>query len=192
MLLTTMRQTFLYTLLAIGCITQSCTSSSSAAAGETVAGNETIAALLQPNEEGIPYPIYEKYDDVAALLNQNDNKTYVINFWATWCGPCVAELPYFEQLAEETADDNVQLVMVSLDFQRDVRKKLKSFVLNRPLELPVIALADADYNSWIDRVDSRWGGAIPVTVIYRNGKREFHSEKFESYDELKAAVDQVR
>lgn len=187
-----MRQIIFYTLLSVTFITQSCTSSSSAATTETTSGNETIAALLEPNEEGIPYPIYEKYDDVAALLNQNDNTTYVVNFWATWCGPCVAELPYFEKLAEETADEDVQLVMVSLDFQRDVRKKLKKFVQNRPLELPVVALADGDYNSWIDRVDSRWGGAIPVTVIYRNGKREFHSEKFESYEELKEAVDEVR
>lgn len=176
----------------VAAFAHSCSTSNSAATRPPATANKEVAAILKPNEEGIPYPIYEKYAEVAALLQQNDDVTYVINFWATWCGPCVAELPYFEQLAKETANENVKLIMISLDFQRDVRTKLKKFVLNRPLELPIVALADQDYNSWIDLVDPRWGGAIPVTVIYKNGKREFHSEQFATYAELKTAVDQVR
>ncbi len=153
---------------------------------------EGIEALLQPNEEGIPYPIYDTFDQVTALLTQQDDRVYVINFWATWCQPCVAELPYFEQLAAQTAGQDVQIVMVSLDFQRDLRGKLKRFVENRPFTLPLLALADQDYNSWIGRVEEDWQGGIPATVIYKKGKRSFHERAFPSYTDLLAAVNSVR
>lgn len=151
--------------------------------------NETIAALLTPNEDGLSYPVYETYDEIDALLRQEDGRTYVINFWATWCAPCVAEMPYFEQLAEET---DAEVIMISLDFRRDIRGKLKRFVQGRELKLPVVALADSDYNSFIDRVSPEWSGAIPATVIYRNADRTFHGEKFASYAELRDAVVEVQ
>jgi thiol-disulfide isomerase/thioredoxin len=151
----------------------------------TPVATQDIASLLAPNEEGLTYPVYETYDEIDALLRQEDGRTYVINFWATWCAPCVAEMPYFEQLAEET---DVEVIMVSLDFRRDIRTKLKKFVEKRELALPVVALADSDYNSFIDRVSPEWSGAIPATVIYRNAERKFHGEKFASYDELREAV----
>ncbi len=152
-----------------------------------------IETLLQPNEEGIPYPIYAAYPEIASLLKQQDDKTYVINFWATWCQPCVAELPYFEQLATETADrEDIQIVMVSLDFQRDMRGKLKRFVENRPFILPLIALADQDYNSWINLVEDDWQGGIPATIIYKKKNRTFHDRAFPSYAALKEAVEAVK
>lgn len=149
---------------------------------------DPVAEVLAPNKPGLSYPIYESFDSIAPLFDREDGKVYVINFWATWCKPCVEELPYFEKLAEEMADEDVQIVMVSLDFARDVRTKLKDFVQERPLELPVVALADQQYNNWIDRVDRRWGGAIPVTILYKNQLRSFHETKFSSYSELKSAV----
>lgn len=162
-------------------------------AGTENTNSSDIETLLQPNEEGIPYPIYNSYPEIASLLAQADDKTYVINFWATWCQPCVAELPYFEQLATETADqEDIQIVMVSLDFQRDMRGKLKRFVENRPFTLPLIALADQDYNSWINLVEADWQGGIPATVIYNKNNRTFHERAFPSYAALKAAVEEVK
>lgn len=152
-------------------------------------GASTITDILSPNEAEMPYPIYASFDDIAPVLDQRDGRTYVVNFWATWCQPCVAELPYFEQLATEKPE--VEIVMVSLDFKRDIRTKLKKFVEERPFSLPVVALADTDYNAWIGQVDQRWGGAIPITVVYRDGKRKFHNEQFASYEELAEMVERV-
>jgi thiol-disulfide isomerase/thioredoxin len=147
---------------------------------------DAIAALLVPNQDDLSYPVYTSFDEVTALFDHaKADETLVINFWATWCQPCVEELPYFEQLARET---EVRVVMVSLDFKKDVATKLKKFVEQRNLKLPIVALADGDYNSWIDRVDPSWGGAIPVTLIYRGDERRFHDTKFENYDELRTAV----
>lgn len=150
---------------------------------------DEIAAILSPNQEDLPYPVYMSFDEVAPLFGQGKaDETLVINFWATWCQPCVEELPYFEQLARET---DTRVVMISLDFKKDVTTKLKKFVEKRDLKLPIVALADGDYNSWIDRVDPSWGGAIPVTLISRGNERRFHDTKFDDYDELRSAVDAV-
>ena len=84
------------------------------------------------------------------------------------------------------------VVAVSLDFKKDIGTKLKSYVDNNPDLPPVIALADNKYNNWIDQVDPDWGGAIPVTIIYRDDERVFHSGSYESYATLKTSVDAVR
>lgn len=148
--------------------------------------------LHLPYTDTLPYPIVAEFDKLAPIFSQEDDATYVINFWATWCGPCVEELPYFERLAKETADENVQLVMVSLDFRRDVRTKLLRFIRERPFDLPVIALTDSKTNVWIDKVDPEWGGAIPITIIYHGDKRIFVPDQFADYEELLAAVRSVQ
>ncbi|WP_020571506.1 TlpA family protein disulfide reductase [Neolewinella persica] len=173
----------LYCLLFVAC--QNAPEGTADAKG-TAPEKDGVATLLTPNRDTLPYPVYTSFDEVAPLFEQvGDDETLVINFWATWCQPCVEELPYFEQLARET---DVRIVMVSLDFKKDVATKLKKFVEERQMKLPVIALADGDYNAWIDRVDPSWGGAIPVTLILRGNERRFHDTKFDDYDELRTAV----
>ena len=153
--------------------------------------NAKVTELLAPNGSELPYPVYDSFDAIEALFQQRDDRTYVINFWATWCKPCVEEMPYFERLAREAGPDT-EVIAVSLDFKKDIPTKLQSFVSTHPDLPPVVALADDKYNNWIDRVDPEWGGAIPVTIIYRNDKRVFHAEKFDSYAELKSSIDAVR
>lgn len=162
---------------------------------ETPADTEENPAQTVANTEPgdtLPYPIYASFEELAPLFQNSNDTTYVINFWATWCKPCVEELPYFEQLAAATANDKVKVVMVSLDFKKDVRTKLYRFIKDRPLSLPVVALTDSKYNNWIDRVDPNWGGAIPVTVVYRGEERRFIDRQLESYDELLAVVNDLK
>lgn len=151
-----------------------------------------IAAYLQPDaNDTLPYPVYESYADLAPIFEQQNDTTYVINFWATWCKPCVEELPHFEELAEKYADAPLQVVMISLDFPKDVRGRLYDFVQDRPLKLPVVSLIDGQQANWIDKVDPDWGGAIPVTVIYKNGLRYFVNEQFATYAELAEMVERL-
>lgn len=177
------------TSLMFFCLLLSACQNASTEASNASSKEDKIAAILTPNQDGLSYPVYTSFDDVASLFDHvNADETLVINFWATWCQPCVEELPYFEQLARET---DARVVMISLDFKKDVATKLKNFVAKRDLKLPIIALADGDYNSWIDRVDPSWGGAIPVTLISRGDERRFHDTKFDDYDELQTAVAEV-
>ncbi|WP_308813188.1 TlpA disulfide reductase family protein [Aestuariibaculum sp. M13] len=127
------------------------------------------------------------FDGLEPLLNKKDGKVHVINFWATWCVPCVKELPYFEQLQNAYADKNVEVLLVSLDFPHQYDTKLKPFIKERKIKSEVVALDDADMNSWIPKVDESWSGSIPATIIYKNDERQFFEQSF-TFEELENQV----
>ena len=117
------------------------------------------------------------------FLNKKDDAIYVINFWATWCGPCVKELPYFESLHTNYKDQNVEVLLVSLDFPHLYETKLKPFIEAKKLKSKVIALDDVAMNTWIPKVDTSWSGALPATLIYKNDSRKFFEQSF-TYEAL--------
>ena len=141
------------------------------------------------NEINKPILELEVYDYAGfeTFLNKKDNKVYVINFWATWCAPCVKELPYFEKLNSEYKNKNVEVILVSLDFPHLYDKKLKPFIKDKKLSSKVIALDDVDMNTWIPKVDESWSGSIPATIIYKNDNRKFYEQSF-TYEELEKEV----
>ncbi|MDD7914372.1 TlpA disulfide reductase family protein [Polaribacter ponticola] len=119
------------------------------------------------------------YNELKPLLEKEDGKTYVINFWATWCAPCVKELPYFEKIKEEYADNNVEVLLVSLDFPKQVEKKLIPFINKKKLQSEVILLDDVNEDVWIKAIDESWSGAIPATIIYNSSNRKFYEQSFD-------------
>ena len=118
-----------------------------------------------------------KYTDLDKLM-QKDDGIYVINFWASWCGPCVVEMPYFETLANDFRINNVKVVFISLDFKRDL-EIVKRFVENKKINSPVYILDEPDYDSWIDKVSIKWSGSIPATLISQGNKKEFYEQSFD-------------
>ncbi|WP_299890967.1 TlpA disulfide reductase family protein [uncultured Lacinutrix sp.] len=128
------------------------------------------------------------FNELEPLLNIQDDKTYVVNFWATWCAPCVKELPYFETLNKEYKSKDVEVLLVSLDFPNQYDKRLKPFIAKHELRSKVVALNDVDSNSWIPKISEEWTGAIPATIIYNKSKRQFYEQSF-NYSELKTEVD---
>ena len=123
------------------------------------------------------------YEALKPLLHKNEDKTYVINFWATWCMPCVKELPAFEKLNAAYKDKNVEVVLVSLDFPKQKESNLIPFVKNRKLESKVLHFDDANEQFWIPDIAENWSGSIPATLIYNKEKRKFYEQSF-SYEEL--------
>lgn len=128
------------------------------------------------------------YAGLEAYLAEYSDKTLVVNFWATWCVPCVKELPYFEELTAKYDDDELVVVLVSLDFTSQIDKRLKPFLAKHQLKSKVILLDDPDQNVWIDKVDPSWSGAIPVTFIRKNGKQKFFEGSFEDYNDLNTFI----
>ena len=126
------------------------------------------------------------FDGIEHYLKQSDDKVYVVNFWATWCAPCVKELPYFEQIQQDFKE-NVEVVLISLDFPSQYESKLIPFLEKKQLTSKVIVLDDPDMNSWIPKIDSEWDGAIPVTLIYNKDQRQFYPQSF-TYDALSSEV----
>lgn len=133
-------------------------------------------------------PIYEEFGQAEPFFHLDNDTTYVINFWATWCKPCVEELPYFEELTRAYREQKVRVILVSLDFPRQFASKLAPFVEERELQSTVIALADGRYNDWIDKVSPEWTGAIPATYIYRGGRSHFIGNSVKSMGELEVVI----
>jgi thiol-disulfide isomerase/thioredoxin len=126
------------------------------------------------------------YQELHPLLNQKGNKTYVVNFWATWCAPCIKELPYFEELNN---NKNIEVILVSLDFPKHKEKRLLPFIKKRQLSSRVILLDDDDENFWINDISSTWSGALPATLIYTQNRRGFYEQSFtkeELFQEVKS------
>jgi len=126
--------------------------------------------------------VYEKFDAFEKAVLKEDDNTYVVNFWATWCAPCIKELPYFEQLHKD--NPKVKVILVSLDSRKDLEKKLIPFVAKKQLTAEVILLSDKDYNAWLDKIDDSWSGAIPATLIISGKRKLFAEREFENFTEL--------
>lgn len=114
-----------------------------------------------------------KLADLEKIVNPKDDITYVVNFWATWCRPCIKELPYFERLQAKYANKKVKVLLIAVE---DWEKKVKLFVKKKKIQTEVLLLDESKSDVWIPKVDKQWDGAIPVT-LFINGKaakRDFH------------------
>jgi len=114
--------------------------------------------------------------DLEKILSSKEDKLLVINFWATWCPPCVKELPHFQKVAKEYNKDKVSFLLVSIDFPSQIDSHLKPFLKKNNVTLDVALMMDTDQNEWIDKVDPSWQGNIPVTLMLNNVNktRKFH------------------
>lgn len=120
-------------------------------------------------------------------LQKKNDSIYIINFWATWCKPCIKELPAFEKLASNYTDKKVKLLLVSLDFPDKLESQVIPFIERNNIQSEVVLLDDADANSWIPKVSPQWSGAIPATIIYKKTTRKFYEQSF-TFEELEAEL----
>ncbi|GAB3866892.1 hypothetical protein GCM10028824_08080 [Hymenobacter segetis] len=134
-----------------------------------------------------------RFPELQKRLARPTDTTYVVNFWATWCAPCVKELPNFEQLRVANATKKVKILLVSLDYASQLDKKVKPFVKQRGLKSEVLLLNEPDPNEWISKVDVKWSGALPFTLIFNNKtKRRATFERELSAAELQAALKNIQ
>jgi len=119
------------------------------------------------------------------------SKLKVINFWATWCAPCIKEMPYFEEVTT-SYQNSVEVLFVCIDFSDELENVVIPFLKGKDLISRLIILTDNNYNEWINRVDSSWTGAIPATMfIPIDGHRVFHESAFER-EELIDLIEELR
>ena len=128
------------------------------------------------------------FEELQPMLHKKSDTVYVINFWATWCAPCIKEIPYFNKAFIKFENKPVAFYMVSLDFGNRVASRLADFKTKHNMLPKILHLDDPDSNSWINKVDPNWSGALPATMIYRNNNASFYEKTFE-YEELIQAIE---
>jgi thiol-disulfide isomerase/thioredoxin len=117
---------------------------------------------------------------------------YVVNFWATWCAPCVAELPYFENVNRDYAGKPVKVLLVSLDFPEDYPRRLEVFLKNKKILSEVLWLDEKKPNQFIPKIYPKWSGSIPATLLHYGSKdKKRFMEKQLRYYELETAINEM-
>ena len=132
----------------------------------------------------------KSFDQLLSSLDFSDNKTYVINFWATWCSPCIKEIPHFEYINKNYSESLVKVVLVSLDLPNHFNSKLVPFVKSNNIKSNVIQLTDINLSEWMPKISNNWDGGIPATLIINSNSQKFYPKPFEK-DELIYEIDEI-
>ena len=122
-------------------------------------------------------------DQLDQRVNSGKDTVYVINFWATWCGPCVAELGNFEKFNENYKAEKLKVLLINVDFKSKLNNTILPFLKHRKLKSEVFLLDEPDQQVFIDRVSKSWSGSIPATLFIKKGQRSFFEKEF-TYTEL--------
>jgi thiol-disulfide isomerase/thioredoxin len=117
-------------------------------------------------------------DQLLGRVKDGKDTTFVINFWATWCAPCVKELPCFENLQEKFKHEKLKVLLVSVDFKSELTKSVIPFVVKKKLKNEVWLLNEQDQQAFIGQIDKNWSGAIPATLFIKAGQRKFFEKQF--------------
>lgn len=132
-------------------------------------------------------------EELLAYIAQDNGKAKVINFWATWCRPCVAELPYFQAMLKKYSPEKVEFLLVSLDFKKELTTRVLPFVERRGLVPYVWLLDEPNPDDWIDSVEPTWQGDIPATLFLNptKNKRIFLAKEFSTQEDLEKQIQQL-
>ena len=112
---------------------------------------------------------------------RNSRTPLIVNFWATWCKPCLEEMPYLLAAAKKHQQDSVQLILVSLDFKEAFPEKLQGFAQKQQLTGTVYWLDETNADYFCPIVAKSWSGARPASLFINNktGYRKFYEASFD-------------
>jgi len=128
--------------------------------------------------------------DFITQLKQNKSDTvYVINFWATWCKPCIEELPAFQKLDSLYKNQKVKVILFSLDSKKQTEERLIPFLKKKQIICTVFTTDVVEFNKRIDEISPDWSGAIPATLVCGKTKEGIlFFEKPFTFEELEKII----
>ncbi len=110
----------------------------------------------------------------AEQLNKriaNKDTLYIVNFWATWCIPCVKELPAFDSLYNAYKGKPVKVILLSFDFEEQYPEKITQWLQKKKVQAEVIWFNESKPNDYIPKIAPDWEGALPATILVNNKKK---------------------
>ncbi len=125
-----------------------------------------ILALAAINGYSQDIKPLENTNDLEAIKDGAKGSVLLVNFWASWCKPCVSEFPELVKLYKNYKDKGFQLVFISLDDATDIDKAVKPFLEKQGVDFTTYYNKFAKPEDLIDYIDKNWQGAIPSTYIY--------------------------
>lgn len=133
----------------------------------------------------------DKYEQVFNHFTKKNDTLYVVNFWATWCAPCVEEMPNFTKANETFKDQKFKMILVSLDRAKDFETKMKPFLTENSITADTYLLDDnTRMNTWIPLINKQWDGKIPVTAFYKKGEQIGFVPNTLNYETLEKIIKQ--
>ena len=117
-------------------------------------------------------------DQLYERVNGSKDTAFVVNFWATWCVPCLEELPHFEKLSKQLKNKKLKVLLVSMDSKSKLKSTVTKYVRSSRIKNEVFLLDEKDQQIYINRIDTTWSGALPATLMLRNNDRRFFEKEF--------------
>ena len=105
-----------------------------------------------------------KVTEVSKLFDESKTPL-IINFWATWCKPCMEEIPYFLEEIKNNRKDSLTIILVSLDFKEVFPAGISSVAKKRKFNAPIVWLDETNADYFCPKIDEKWSGAIPATLF---------------------------
>ena len=135
--------------------------------------------------DSVPYTVFDTFEELQLQeLNVAEDEILVVNFWATWCAPCIKEIPYFEALQRTNSNDKLRILLISLDFEDQLKTRYVPFIEKNNFSCDLAVLLDGDSNRWIDMVDPSWSGSIPATLFIKGAQKIFVEKEFQNSQEI--------
>jgi len=146
-----------------------------------------FTSLMATAQKHTVADIYSLEQFQERVLQDNDT-VYVVNFWATWCGPCVKELPHFKALSKEMEGKPIKFIMMSLDAQNNLGE-VNAFLAKKKISIETHLFAAGDPNIWINQLEPSWQGSIPATFLYQKGRKlSFKESYFSTKKDLESYI----
>ncbi|MBM3326328.1 MAG: TlpA family protein disulfide reductase [Calditrichaeota bacterium] len=148
-----------------GVLSAGCTQDKKA---EQAAVIETAAASVKAADFTL-----NSLDDKPIKLSDYKGKVVILDFWATWCPPCVKEIPHFNALHKAYKDKGLAVIGVSVD--RDGAAAVNKFIQNKSIDYPVVIGQEEVYKTYQAYLPEEERGGIPFTfIIDKNGSIRQH------------------